>query len=183
MRAGLLSAGVALAFALACGGPAAEAPAGTAGEGPGSAATAAPAPEPAARPSARSLERAAGPAVSAAPPAAPAALPQKPPPRSLDDLSRIPEGKTFGDPIGERLVARERREAQAARKAAARVAADVRSQRDEAILAPGEYRERTDVEVSVGSEKSRLRGGVRMEGESSADPRNPIPTVGVERRF
>jgi hypothetical protein len=69
---------------------------------------------------------------------------------------------------------------------AARLRVDVRRKRDAAEVDPdgSRVRERTDagVSVDVGGDAS-VRGGVQVEREPGEEWRDPVPNVGVEKRF
>jgi hypothetical protein len=103
----------------------------------------------------------------------------------LDDLLRLPEsitrshvdaGAREADP--EALTDEERE--------AARLRVEIRRQQESVEFDPNgsRVRERTDagVSVDVGGD-TRVKSGVRVEKEPDEEWRDPVPTVGVEKRF
>lgn len=112
---------------------------------------------------------------------APAASPAVP---SLEDLLRLPSSVVQMDPVTRRP--RRPRGAGGAEKTdeQQRVRLELEARDDAAALRPSAARSRTDAGVSVPvAERVRLRGGVRLEEESGREPDEPMPTVGIEKRF
>ena len=113
----------------------------------------------------------------------PEAPPSDHPP--LENLIRLPESvsRSHEDLVGPRsalgMETEEEREA-------ARLRVDVRRKREAADIDPegSRVRERTDagVSVDVGGD-ARVRGGVQVERESGEEWRDPVPNVGIEKRF
>jgi hypothetical protein len=106
----------------------------------------------------------------------------------LDDLLRLPEsvaraqgGKAGSEASGAQMDAR----TDAERKAAG-LRVDVRRKKESAEYDPDGTlnRERADAGISVDvDEGASVRGGVQVEKNADEDWRDPVPTVGVEKRF
>jgi len=133
---------------------------------------------------------------SGAPTPAPLAGPKAPPAPevSLDDLLRLPvavarsyskdaedaENLESAEPGAESdsMTDQERE--------AARLRIEIRRRNESAVIDPDGSlnRESTDAGVSVEvGEDTRLGGGVHVVQESDGEFRDPVPTVGVEKRF
>ena len=114
---------------------------------------------------------------------APEAPPEVHPP--LEDLMRLPESvsRSHDDIVGPRSALGTETEEE---REAARLHVDIRRNRDAAEIDPdgSRVRERTDagVSVDVGGD-ARVRGGVQVERESGEEWSDPVPSVGVEKRF
>jgi hypothetical protein len=62
------------------------------------------------------------------------------------------------------------------------IEAETRS--EQSSIDPAQSRTQTDVGVTLDAdETTRVRGGVRVERESEREQGDPIPTVGIEKRF
>jgi hypothetical protein len=113
--------------------------------------------------------------------------PELPPPpaRPLEDLLRLPapiaEEHIGNDRLTEpgegdedATTDQERREGS--------IGVEIERQEDPVGFEPARSHSRTDAGVSVGvDEKTRLRGGVRVEPEQERE--EPVPTVGIEQKF
>jgi hypothetical protein len=69
---------------------------------------------------------------------------------------------------------------------AARLRVQVETRQDSAGFDPDNTRTRRRTEAGVAvevDEKTSVRGGVRVEQEPDEEWREPVPTVGVEKRF
>ncbi len=110
------------------------------------------------------------------------AVPQKP---SLEDLLRLPAGVGELDPLtGQQKWKPKDTESADKREDPQRPRLELETRSDPAAVRPSTSRSRTDVGLSVEvGEELRLRGGVRLEEESGQEPEDPVPTVGIEKRF
>ncbi len=117
----------------------------------------------------------------------PVSAPEAPPPDDppLENLMRLPESVTRSHAELATPGSDSDPQAEEERKAA-RLRVDVRRLRDAAEIDPdgSRVRERTDagVSVDVGGDAS-VRGGVQVEREPGEEWRDPVPSVGVEKRF
>jgi hypothetical protein len=65
-----------------------------------------------------------------------------------------------------------------------RLRLELETRDDPSSVRPSAIRSRTDAGVAVEvTEEIRLRGGVRVEEESGREAEDPMPTVGIEKRF
>jgi hypothetical protein len=112
---------------------------------------------------------------------------QIPPMPRLEDLLRLPASMMQAEGGVERLKPTKPDEAQSTddeEEDPEGLRIELKTQSDRATTRPSSSRDRTDAGVSVGvSETIRLRGGVRLEEESGREPEDPVPTVGIEKRF
>lgn len=104
---------------------------------------------------------------------------------SLDQLLRLPEATREAYRQDQTLPAvPEPGEPAIESPQASRVELEVESRKDEAALRPASARTSTDVQVSVDvGNETRLRGGLRVEQESDSELKDPVPTLGIEKRF
>jgi hypothetical protein len=108
------------------------------------------------------------------------------PVRPLADLLRLPASPGRVDRSAERLKTPEPETDPASepKRKESRVGVDLQTRTDGSTAQPSKSRTQTDAGVSVGvGETTKVRGGVRVEQEAGKEREDPVPTVGIERRF
>lgn len=115
--------------------------------------------------------------------------PELPPPpaRPLEDLLRLPapiaEEHIGSDPLTEPGVPEPEEESDGERREPP-IGVEIDQKKDPMGFDPDRSRSQTDAGVSVGvDEKTRVRGGVRVEQEPEQEREEPVPTIGIEQKF
>jgi hypothetical protein len=144
--------------------------------------------EPAAEAPATSPSAATSPKPSTPEPTATEAEASEPTPSmpSLEDLLRLPAPVAQADGVAPQLKPGKPDEGESEDEGGdpQRLHLELETRSDPAAVRPSTSRDRTDAGVSLDvSETIRLRGGVRLEEESGTEPDDPVPTVGIEKRF
>jgi hypothetical protein len=134
-----------------------------------------------------------GPGVAPIPPSTqqaaeeePEAPPSEPPMPPLSDLLRLPTARKQEPESGplEAGAPESEAEAEARQREEGRIGVDFETRTDAHAVQPEKNRTRTDAGVSVGiDERTKVRGGVRVEQDAGKERESPVPTVGIEKRF
>jgi hypothetical protein len=105
---------------------------------------------------------------------------------TLEDLLRLPASVGQVDGVAERLKPAKSQTDKRAEKGAEdrRLRLELEKRSDPAAVRGSTSLTRTEAGVSVEVGKTTtLRGGVRVEQESGKEAEEPVPTIGIEKRF